>query len=236
MARWSDRTIKNFKHFLSGFVLEGFIRAVEGAVTCTIHVHAYLRKTVNNLKYMLHHATKSMRTSMCCFPKCLTNFSFIFIMSSPPLPNHTPKGVSWPWPKVISTRSMSQCTHTQNVCPGHNCSLPSWIWIIFHWHNCCPGPKGVSWPWPKVISKDKVTVHTYWKCLSGPYSSLPFWIWIIHTIVVHDPRVCHDLESRSYLQGLSHSLYFTKILVRPINPFCNVVSLKIVFKVITFHG
>ena len=29
---------------------------------------------------------------------------------------------------------------------------------------------------------------------------LPCPIWIIfYTIVVHDPRVCHDLESRSYL-------------------------------------
>ena len=55
-----------------------------------------------------------------------------------------PKGVSWPWPKVISPQSMSQYTHTQNPCPGHNSSLPNWIWIIFH------------------------------------------------TIVVHDPMVCHD--------------------------------------------
>ena len=30
-------------------------------------------------------------------------------------------------------------------------------------------------------------------------------IWIIfHTTVVHDPRVCHDLDPRSYLQGQGH--------------------------------
>ena len=30
-------------------------------------------------------------------------------------------------------------------------------------------------------------------------------IWIIfHTIFVHDPRLCHDLDPRSYLQGQGH--------------------------------
>ena len=28
--------------------------------------------------------------------------------------------------------SKSQCTYTGNLCPGHNSSLPSWIWIIFN--------------------------------------------------------------------------------------------------------
>ena len=40
--------------------------------------------------------------------------------------------VNLPWPKVISPRSRSQCTNTQNLCPGHNFSLPCWIKIIFH--------------------------------------------------------------------------------------------------------
>ena len=74
-------------------------------------------------------------------------------------------GVSWSWPKVISPRSRSQCTHTGNLCPGHNSSLPSWIWIIFH------------------------------------------------TIVVHDPGVCHDLDPRSYLQG--HSAHILEIVSGP---------------------
>ena len=87
-----------------------------------------------------------------------------------------PKGVSWPWPKVISPRSRSQCTHTQNPCPGHNSSLQSWSWIIFH------------------------------------------------TIVVHYPRVCHDLGPRSYLQGQGHSAHIPKICVRVITPNCQVGS------------
>ena len=29
-------------------------------------------------------------------------------------------------------RSRSQCIYTENLCPGHNSSLPCWIWIIFH--------------------------------------------------------------------------------------------------------
>ena len=41
-------------------------------------------------------------------------------------------GVSWPRPKVISPRSRSKCTHTQNQCPGHYSSLQRSIWIIFY--------------------------------------------------------------------------------------------------------
>ena len=89
-----------------------------------------------------------------------------------------PKGVSWFWPKVIPPRSRSQCTHTQNPCPGHNSSLPCWIWIIFH------------------------------------------------TIVVHDPRMCHDLDSRSYLQGQGHSALIHKIHVWAITLHCHVGSGK----------
>ena len=84
--------------------------------------------------------------------------------------------MSWPWTKVISPRSRSQCTHTQNSRPGHNSSLPSWIWIIFH------------------------------------------------TIVVHDPRVCHDLEPRSYLKGQGHSAHIPKICAWAITPHCQVGS------------
>ena len=46
-----------------------------------------------------------------------------------------PNDVSWPWPKVLSPRSRSQCTHTQNLCPccpGHNSSLSSVTLIIFY--------------------------------------------------------------------------------------------------------
>ena len=80
------------------------------------------------------------------------------------------KGVSWPWLKVIPPRSMSQCTHTENPCPGYNYSVSSWIWIIFH------------------------------------------------TIVAHDPCVCHDLDPRSYLQGQGHSAHILEIRVRVPRP------------------
>ena len=42
------------------------------------------------------------------------------------------KGVSWPWPKVISPRSRSHCTHTRNPYPGHNSLLSNLIWMILH--------------------------------------------------------------------------------------------------------
>ena len=51
-----------------------------------------------------------------------------------------------------------------------------------------------------LMSRPQCT-HTKNPC-PGHNSPLPCWIWIIfHTIVVHDPKVCHDLDSRSYLQG-----------------------------------
>ena len=51
--------------------------------------------------------------------------------------------------------------------------------------------------------------------VSGVYRNflLPCWIWIIfYTIIVfHDPRVCHDLESRPYIQGQGHCTHIPKI-------------------------
>ena len=41
-------------------------------------------------------------------------------------------------------------------------------------------------------------LHRVWVITS--YTLCQIWI-IIHTINVHDPRVCHGLDRRSYLQG-----------------------------------
>ena len=46
--------------------------------------------------------------------------------------------------------------------------------------------------------------------------------WIFYTIVVHDPRVRHDLERRSYLQGQSE--HIVKIRVRAITLYCHIGS------------
>ena len=40
-------------------------------------------------------------------------------------------------------------------------------------------------------------------CL-GRNASLPSLIWIFHTLIVHDRRVCHDLD-KSYLKGQGHT-------------------------------
>ena len=56
-----------------------------------------------------------------------------------------PKGMSWPWTKVISPRSKSHCTHSQNSCPDF--SLLTQIWIIFH------TIVGMSRLWTNVISQ-----------------------------------------------------------------------------------
>ena len=47
---------------------------------------------------------------------------------------------------------------------------------------------------------------------------------IFHTIVVHDPRVCHDLDQKSYLQGKGHGAHIPKIRVRVITPDCQIGS------------
>ena len=117
-----------------------------------------------------------------------------------------PKDVSWPLHKVISPRS--QCTHTQNLCPGHNSSLPGWVWWIFHtivvhgqrvFHDLDARSylNGQGHSAHILVPKNL--------CL-GNNSSLPCWILIIfHTIVVHNPKTWHDLDARSYLQVHGHS-------------------------------
>ena len=95
-------------------------------------------------------------------------------------------------------------------------------------HNCCPWPKGVSWPWPwswpKVISPRSRSqcIYTENPC---PSSSLPCWIWIIfHTLIVHDPSLCHDLDLRSYIKCQGHSEHIPNIHVRATTPHCHVGS------------
>ena len=118
---------------------------------------------------------------------------------------------------VISQRSRSQCKHALNLCLN---LLASKFDLDNISNNFCPWSKGVSWLWPKVISLRSRSqwTHTQNPC-PGNNSLLSSWILIvIHTIVIHDPRVCHNLEPRSYLssrsqcthnqnQRLCHKLY-----------------------------
>ena len=152
-----------------------------------------------------------------------------------------PKGVSWPCPEVISLRSRSECMYIQNLCPldqghtlyliifkakvtvhtyqksvsGPNSSLPCWIRIIFH---------TIVFHYPRVchdlhqmvilmyILGQGHSAHIPENRFQGHNSLLSSWILIIlHTIVVHDPRGCHDLDPRSYLQVEGHSTHITKI-------------------------
>ena len=84
-------------------------------------------------------------------------------------------------------------------------------------NNCCPWPKCVSWPYP--ISRSQC-IYTENPC-PGHNSSLLSWIWIIfHTIVVNDPRMCHDFYPRSYIQGQGFSAHILEIRVRAITPHC----------------
>ena len=49
--------------------------------------------------------------------------------------------------------------------------------------------------------------------VSGPFLLIPLQD-VFHTIVVHDQRMCHDLDSRSYLQGQNHSKHVPQTNVR----------------------
>ena len=91
-----------------------------------------------------------------------------------------PKGMSWPWPKVISPRSRSQCIHVynENLCLGHNSSLPCWIWIIFtQLHKCmCLN----VYDWPAWLGR---TRHVL-KGQIPPKTTTPgSWITIVWSIV-----------------------------------------------------
>ena len=50
-----------------------------------------------------------------------------------------PKGLSWPLTNIISPKSRSQCTGSQNFCPDYNFSMVTKMLMISH--DCCPWPK-----------------------------------------------------------------------------------------------
>ena len=130
------------------------------------------------------------------------------------------------YPKFVSAWSRSYIVSHNLQGQGHSSHIPK---ICFRAkllialldqdnisHNCFPLPKGVSWPssnghsnvYPRSRSQ---CTHTR-KPFPGHNSLLSSWILIIlHTIVVHDPRGCHDLDPRSYLQVEGHSTHITKI-------------------------
>ena len=67
----------------------------------------------------------------------------------------------------------------------------------------------VPWPWPKVISlmPSSQRTHTPNRCLSHN-SSLPSWIWIMfHTVIVHDQRLCHDLDPMTHISKVKVTLH-----------------------------
>ena len=69
-----------------------------------------------------------------------------------------------------------------------------------------------------------LSVREFTSCLGHDFVP-PCRIWIIfHTIVVHDPRVCHDLDPRTYLQGEDDSAHILKICVWAVTSHCQVWS------------
>ena len=109
----------------------------------------------------------------------------------------------WYWPKVISSRLRSKCTHGQKLCPGLNSLLRCLIWLIFQ-------AIVVHDPWvchdldPRSGLQGQCQYTHRESSSLGHNSLLPYWFWIIfHAIVVHDPKVCHDLDPRNHPFSLS---------------------------------
>ena len=122
-------------------------------------------------------------------------------------------------------RSRSQWTYTQNHCLGHNSSLLYWIWIMFHTvvvhdPSVCRATDPRSYL-PRSMLQCTHTLNPY-LVHNSLLSSLV--LIIFQTIVCHDSKTWHDLEPRSYILGQVHSTHMTKLLVRPINPYCHVGS------------
>ena len=84
-------------------------------------------------------------------------------------------------------------------------------------HNCCP--------WTKVISPRSRSLYPQsHNPRPGHNSLLSCRIWIIfHKIVVlelvHDPKMCHELDRRSYVQGQGHNAYIWQISVWAITSY-----------------
>ena len=92
----------------------------------------------------------------------------------------------------------NQPAHDYNSC----WAITSLFFIRFGWYFSDPR---VCYGLDSCYSA-KVTMCMYIPkigvCAITSYSWLSCWTWIIlHTIVIHDPWVCHDLEPRSYLHG-----------------------------------
>ena len=128
-----------------------------------------------------------------------------------------PQGVSWPWPKVISPRSRSHCTHTKTSCPSYNSSLPCWIWIILHW--IVVHQPSVSWPWPKVIYPRSRSQCTHTKNMYSGYNSslltcVGYWYftqllsWPKGVIWGHISKVKVTLHTNNLCPGHNSSLQF----------------------------
>ena len=149
-------SVKYFTHILS--------MTEECVITLT-------QRHISEVKVTVHTYPKSMSGQYLLFAKLgLDNISHNCCPG--------PKGVSWPWPKVISPRSWSQCTHNPN-----RVRVITAKWDLDHMSR------------NRIMTLTlghiaKVTVYTWQNIFPDHYlSCVPKMGMILHTIVVHDPGV-----------------------------------------------
>ena len=138
------------------------------------------------------------------------------------------KSVSWPFPKVVYSRPMSQCTHTENLSPGHNSLLPSWIWIIFT-QLLSMTQEAVMTLTKDYIAKVKGHSVSIPKILN---SLLPCWIWIIfYTTVAMTQRVVMTLMQR-HISKVKVTVHNTQNPCLGHNSSLHISSIWIIFQTI----
>ena len=131
---------------------------------------------------------------------------------------------------TVSPRSRSQCTHTQNLCTGHNSLLSCKFSIIFHTF-VVNDQRVCNYLDPKIISPRSQCTHTQ-ICVRAItlYCHVGMMLILhVYTIVVYNPRVCHDFDPRSFskvkvtvhtcTENVCHSAHIPKICVQTINPY-----------------
>ena len=125
-------------------------------------------------------------------------------------------GVSWPWHKVISPRSRSQCTHTQNPCPRHNSSLQCGIWIVFHTLSmtqwCVMSMSQGLLLWGIFCPIRTCLVFKWWSCsLVGQWSLPPKIMKTLKYVKKKKPTKPSLVWAKSYSQS-SLSNVFVRVI------------------------
>ena len=131
-----------------------------------------------------------------------------------------PTGVSWPWPKVISSRLKSQCAHIQNpVGPSLRTAMLD-LDSISH-NRIMTFTQG-------HIAKVKVTVYTWQKIVLGPL--LKNWMLILVLLCENE---CQRWDASRYIKARSAFMYIVTRLISDVH--FHITGPKLTFKTYNYR-